>query len=422
MNKTAPASGTQRRSRTQNRLNARQVEAAKAPGYYIDGGGLILHISKNGGKRWLFRFTSPLTGKRREMGLGPAGKGGVLLADARAAADTARKQVRDGLDPIREREAEAERRREEAARPAPETFGSFADRWMAENLGQFRNAKHRAQWRMTLTRYAAPLWDMALGEIGTPDVLGALKPIWTAKPETARRTQGRIERVLDAATAAGLRSGENPARWRGHLSTLLPAQPKGARGHHAAMPWKDMPAFMVALRARQGVAARALEFAILTAARSGEVRGATWAEIDLDARRWTVPAARMKAEREHRVPLTDRAVAILSEMAALRPRHDPEGEALVFPGAREGRPMSDMTLAAVLKRMKITDATPHGFRSAFRDWAEDCADAPYGTIRAALAHTVGDKVDAAYRRGDAYERRLKLMQDWEAFLTGSTGA
>lgn len=408
----------QTRSRATSRLSARQVDTASEAGYYMDGGGLLMHISENGGKRWLFRFVSPLTGKRREMGFGPAGKGQVSLAEARDKAEDARRLVRDGIDPIKHRDDEAERQREEAARAAPQTFGQFCDDWMDANLGQFSNPKHRDQWRMTLTTYAAPLRDMPVHAIKTQDVVDALKPIWTKLPETARRTQGRVERMLDAASASGLRTGENPARWRGHLSTLLPKQPKGKREHHAAMPWKDLPDFISLLREREGIAARALEFAILTAARSGEVRGATWSEIDFEARRWTVPAWRMKAKKEHRVPLTDRAVAILRQMEALRPIGDEKGVALIFPGTRDGRPMSDMTIAAVLRRMEIDDATPHGFRSAFRDWAEDCADAPFGAIKSALAHTVGDKVDAAYRRGDAYQRRVKLMQDWEAHLEG----
>lgn len=423
----------QARSRATSRLSARQVDTASEPGYYIDGGGLLMHISDNGGKRWLFRFVSPLTGKRREMGLGPAGKGQVSLAEARDKAEDARRLVRDGIDPIKHRDDEAERQREEASRAAPQTFGQFCDDWMDANLGQFTNPKHRAQWRMTLTTYAAPLRNMPVHAIKTQDVVDALKPIWTKLPETARRTQGRVERMLDAASASGLRSGENPARWDGHLSTLLPKQPKGKKGkkgkkgendkdgkpgHHAAMPWKDLPGFIPLLRQREGIAARALEFAILTAARSGEVRGATWSEIDFKARRWTVPDWRMKAKKEHRVPLTDRALAILRQMEALRPVSDEKGTALIFPGARDGRPMSDMTIAAVLRRMEIDDATPHGFRSAFRDWAEDYADAPFGAIKSALAHTVGDKVDAAYRRGDAYQRRVKLMEDWEAYLDG----
>jgi integrase len=407
------------RSRTINRLSTRKVETATEPGYYMDGGGLILHISTNGGKRWLLRFQSPLTGKRREMGLGPAGgRGRVTLAEARERADEARRLVRDGVDPIQHREEEAERQRAEAIRAAPMTFGAFAEQWLDENLSQFRNPKHRQQWRNTLTTYAAPLWDKPLPDITTEDVMGVLKPIWTDKHETATRVRGRIERLLDAASASGLRTGDNPARWTGHLSNLLPKVPKSKRGHHSALPWKDLPAFIEDLRTRDGIAARALEFTILNASRSGEVRGATWSEIDMDAARWTIPGSRMKADRDHRVPLSPRALEILREMEALRPAGDKDGTALVFPGAREGKPMSDMTLAAVLRRMGRTGITVHGFRSAFRDWAEDCADAAYGTIRSALAHTVGDKVDAAYRRGDAFDRRRKLMAQWECFMDG----
>lgn len=410
------------RSRSKDRLSARKVETATELGYYFDGGGLLLHISKNGGKRWLLRFLSPLTGKRREMGLGPAGKGAVSLADARSKADAARRLVRDGIDPIEHRHAEAERLRAEGLQKKPITFGDFSDDWMRDNLKQFSNSKHRAQWHMTLTKYAAPLRPMPVEEIQTSDVITVLKPIWEDKHETAKRTQGRIERVLDAAIARGERSSSNPARWRGHLSMLLPkVQPTDRHGnvgvgHHAAMRWQDMPDFIPALRQRAGVAARALEFAILTAARSGEVRGATWAEMDLESRRWTVPGWRMKARREHRVPLSDRAVEILQEMESFRSGAGTDDEALVFPGAKPGTLMSDMTLSAVLKRMEITGATPHGFRSAFRDWAEDTEAAPYGAIKSALAHTLSDKVDAAYRRGDGFERRSLLMEDWAKFL------
>lgn len=415
---------TNTRSRTKDRLSARKVDTATDPGYYFDGGGLLLHISKNGGKRWLLRFVSPISGKRREMGLGPAGKGGVGLADARSKADDARRLVRDGVDPIEHRNAEAERLRLEGLQKKPKTFGEFSDDWMRDNLSQFSNPKHRAQWQMTLTKYAAALRPMTLGKIQTADVVAVLKPIWEVKHETAKRTQGRIERILDAATAQGERSGSNPARWRGHLSMLLPkVQPTDRHGnagvgHHAAMDWKDLPVFIHALQQRAGVAARALEFAILTAARSGEVRGATWAEMDLEDRRWVVPGWRMKARREHRVPLSARAVEILREMEAYRPEGDESGAALVFPGAKPGTSMSDMTLAAVLKRMEIKGATPHGFRSAFRDWAEDTEAAPYGAIKSALAHTLGDKVDAAYRRGDGFERRALLMHSWATFLEG----
>ncbi|MCG6556915.1 integrase arm-type DNA-binding domain-containing protein [Ruegeria sp. 1NDH52C] len=404
-------------SRSTNRLSARKVETASEPGYYIDGGGLLLHISNNGGKRWLLRFTSPLTGKRREMGLGPAGeRGKVSLADARAAADAARRLVQTGVDPIQHRDEEVKRRRTEAARAAPKTFGAFAAEWLDGNLSQFRNPKHRQQWRNTLTTYAAPIWDTPLPDVTTDNVLAALRPIWTDKNETARRVRGRIERLLDAASAVGLRTGENPARWRGHLANLLPPKPKGTEKHHRALPWKDLPAFIADLRTRDGIAALALEFGILTVSRSGMVRGATWAEIDMDGARWTIPGRRMKAKRDHRVPLTPRALEILRQMEAHRPADDPDGAALVFPGTKRGKPLSDMTLAAVLRRMGRDTITVHGFRSTFRDWAEDSADAAYGTIRSAMAHTIGDKVDAAYRRSDAFDRRRDLMAQWEAYM------
>lgn len=419
------------RSRSLNRLSARAVATAMKPGAYMDGGGLLLRVSENGNKKWLFRYASPITGKRREMGLGRADDGYVSLKDARDAAQAARDLVTKKLDPIDEAERQKREAAAEARKAAPKTFGEFADEWLDQKETEFSNPKHRAQWRMTLREYAGPLRDKLPGDITTEDVLAVLQPIWLSKPETAKRTQGRIENVMDAARAKGLYSGPNPARWRGHLDKVLPARSKRTKGHHAALPYKDLPGFIVELRERSGIAARALEFLILAAARSGEVRGATWAEIDIDNRRWTVPGTRMKAGKEHRVPLTDRALAILSEMAALRPAGD-SGSALVFPGDRtSGRrkpdavgpvQMSDMTLAAVLKRMELTDITVHGFRSCFRDWAEDVARYPYGAIKAALAHTISDGTDAAYRRGDGYEIRVELMSVWEAYLDSGKAA
>ena len=274
----------------------------------------------------------------------------------------------------------------------------------------FRNEKHRAQWAMTLTTYAAPLRSMKLDDIATADVLAVLQPLWQTKAETASRLRGRIERVLDAAKAKGLRSGENPARWRGHLDALLPARHRLTRGHHAAMPYDDVPAFIGRLRASESVSALALEFAILTASRTGEVLGARWDEIDLDAKLWTVPAARMKAGREHRVPLTARALAILQTVEKVR-----TGEH-VFPGQRRGKPLSVMALAMVLRRLKLENVTVHGFRSAFRDWCGEATAFPRDVAEAALAHTVGDMTERAYRRGDALEKRRKLMAAWAAFI------
>lgn len=399
-----------RRSRTINRLSARKVETA-GPGTHPDGGGLLLRVADNGSKKWMLRYKSPRTGKSRDMGLGQAGNGGVSLAVAREHAQKARDLISRKLDPLDEAQREMQ-----ARQSAVVNFGAFADEWLELNVTEkaYRNAKHRAQWRSTLTTYAAPLWGKPLAEITTEDVLKCVRPIWQDTPETAKRTQGRIERVLDAAIARGFHPGPNPARWRRHLSEALPARSKRDKGHHAALPYKDLTAFIVALRERDGIAALALEFLILTAARSGEVRGMTWGELDLEDRRWTISGSRMKAGKEHRVPLTGRALEIIAQMAPLRPKGD-DGSALVFPGAKDA-PMSDMTLAAVLKRMGRNDITVHGFRSCFRDWAEDVARFPHGAIKAALAHTVSDKTDAAYRRGDGYDIRTELMTAWEKYI------
>jgi integrase len=267
---------------------------------------------------------------------------------------------------------------------------------------------------MTLTTYAAPLRSMRLDDIATADVLAVLQPLWQTKAETASRLRGRIERVLDAARARGLRSGENPARWRGHLDALLPPRHRLTRGHYAAMPYDEVPSFIGRLRASESVSGLALEFLILTASRTGEVLGARWDEIDVDAELWTVPAARMKAGREHRVPLSARALAILQTVEKVR-----TGEH-VFPGQRRGRPLSVMALAMVLRRLKLENVTVHGFRSAFRDWCGEATAFPRDVAEAALAHTVGDMTERAYRRGDALEKRRKLMAAWAAFIEPKT--
>lgn len=333
------------------------------------------------------------------MGLG--GLKAVTLARARELAGEARANLQAGVDPI------------EAKNKAPvavPTFGEEADDFILAMGPQFRNAKHLDQWKMTLKVYAALLRSKRVDEISTADVLEVLKPIWLTKPETAARLRGRIERVLDAAKVRGHRSGENPALWRGHLDKLLPKRRKLTRGHHAAMPYGDVPAFVADLRKREAMAARALEFTILTAARSGETFGATWKEIDFDAALWTIPAERMKAGREHRVPLTPRAVEILNEVAGL----GAEPDAYIFPGQREGRPLSTMAMDMILRRMKV-DVTVHGFRSSFRDWAGEETAFPRDVAEAALAHVVGDQTERAYRRGDALEKRRKLMAAWADF-------
>jgi integrase len=386
-----------------NRLTVRKVETAK-PGKYEDGHGLRLVVSLSGARKWVFRFMR--AGKRVEMGLGSAAD--VTLAQAREKATDARRLAKAGKDPVSARRAER-------AAGADETFGPFALKLIETIETGFRNQKHRAQWRTTLTTYAAPIWNKRLADIETDDVLSCLKPIWQAKAETASRVRGRIERVLDAAAARGLRSRDNPARWRGHLANLLAKPQKLARGHHAAMPFNDVPGFVAKLREVEGVSAPALEFAILTAARSGEVLGARWSEIDLTGKVWTVHARRTKAAREHRVPLTDRAIAILEMMATTR------ASDFVFPGAKRGKPLSVTALTMAMRRIGAGDYTVHGFRSAFRDWVGERTNFPREIAEAALAHVVGDATERAYRRGDALEKRRALMEAWAAFCEPNTG-
>jgi integrase len=429
-----------KRSRAIHRLTVRQVETAATGQAHPDGGGLYLRVSPTGSRKWELRYTSPTTGKRVDMGLGSANKGHVGLAAARELAAAAREMVARGQDPVAGREREKAERVAEAAKAAPKTFGTFAEGWMNQNLDQHKNEKHRAQWRSTLRLHAKPIWDKPLDGITTEDVLAALLPIWAKTPETAKRTQGRIEKVIDAARASGLRSSENPARWRGHLALLLPKRPKAQ--HQPAMAYENIPAFMAELRRRTTVSARALEFLVLTAARSGEVRGMTWAELDASRLVWTVPAKRMKAGVEHRVPLTNRARAILSDMEHHRSVEGMPSE-FVFPGQKVGmakseRPaLSDMTLTKLLRGMRDlagdehealrkllydTSGHPvvvHGFRSTFRDWAEDVAHYPARVVEHALAHTIKDKAEAAYRRGDALEQRRDLMAAWESYLEGA---
>jgi integrase len=379
-----------------NRLNARSVATIRKIGRHADGGNLYLSISPNGGRRWVFLYR--WHGKPTEIGFGSARD--VTLARARELAGQARAKLaaRPAQNP------------KEARRPAEgATFGDCADRLVEAMRPSWRNEKHAAQWEMTLRDYAGPIRRLPVGEITTDDVLSVLKPLWNEKPETASRVRGRIERVLDAAKAKGMRSGENPARWRGHLDQLLPKRQHLTRGHHAAMAYADVPAFMSDLRAREAVAARALEFTILTAARSGEALGARWEEIDLDRGMWTVPPQRMKGGREHRVPLSGRALEILRAM------HEVRCGEYVFPGQRANKPLSDMAMEMMLRRMKIEGATVHGFRSAFRDWAAECTNFANEVCEAALAHVIENKVEAAYRRGDLFEKRGTLLAAWAAY-------
>lgn len=393
-----------------NKLTVTQVKAATKPGKLGDGDGLYLYTSPAGGRSWVFVFIR--AGRRREMGLGPfgSGTGQVSLAAARSKADEIREILGRGGDPFKEM---AERK----ARAQRKTFGECADAFFENQKASFRNEKHRDQWKMTLgDAYCAKIRSLPVDAVTTEDVVGVLEPHWLDKHETASRLRGRIERVLDYARVEGLRDGENPARWKGHLEHRLPKpEQRRKRGHHAAMPFKDVPAFMKLVRATTGIGARALEFTILTAARTGETMGATWGEIDFDAKVWTVPPVRMKAGREHRVPLPEDAMAVLQDLYAKR-----QGE-FVFPGRSGKKPISNMTMGKVLTTLKADDYTVHGFRSSFRDWAGEHTEFPREIAEAALAHVVGDEVERAYRRGDALEKRRKLMTAWADFCGGGNG-
>lgn len=402
------------------KLTAIQIKRL-GPGLHGDGDGLYLAVGKKGGsdgkgegsRSWVFRYRD--NGRLREMGLGSARD--VPLADARRKASDLRRLRADGGDPIATKRAGEVQRRTEAARGV--TFRQIASEFIDAQKAGWRNDKHAAQWAATLYTYAYPtIGDLPVGEVDTSHVLAILQPIWATKPETASRIRGRIESILDAATARGLRDGENPARWRGRLSAILPARRRVAKvEHHAALPFAELPAFMTDLKARTGIGAAALRFAIMTAARSGEVRGLRWREIDLDGALWRVPADRMKAGREHRVHLVADALAILNSMASAEGRPDPD--ALVFPGAKRGARLSDMSLTAVLRRMGRGDVTAHGFRSTFRDWASETTHFPSEVVEMALAHTIESKVEAAYRRGDLLAKRRQLMEAWAEFCSSA---
>ena len=391
------------------KLNTPKLRTLTQPGVYGDGGGLYLQVRDAAHRSWIYRYS--LAGKARWMGLGAFPD--IGLADAREAAAAARRQARQGLDPIDSRKADAK-----AARAVARTFGEVADAYVTAHEAGWRNPKHRAQWRSTLDTYAAPvLGKLSVAAVDVDAILQVLQPIWNTKTETASRLRGRIEAVLNYAAAQGWRTGENPARWRGHLDNLLAPPRKVARvEHHAALPWREIAAFMAKLATQEGVAALTLRFAILTAARTGEAIGATWAEIDLsgpDSPVWTVPAERMKANRQHRSPLSSAAVGVLREAEKLRTEEAPD--APVFPGAKQGTPLSNMALLMLLRRMGHADLTAHGFRSTFRDWAAENTNHPRELAEAALAHALKDKTEAAYQRGDLLEKRRVLMADWAAF-------
>ncbi|MBN8551636.1 MAG: tyrosine-type recombinase/integrase [Caulobacterales bacterium] len=397
--------------RSVNRLAARRVETEKRPGRHSDGNNLYLVVDPSGAKRWVFiyRWKRPGAagpGKLREMGLGSTRA--VDLKEARALASAALKALAAGEDPIGARRALRER----------PTFGEVADGWLKDNAGGVRSNKSLARRKRALEVYAAPLRPIRVDNVSTEDVLAVLKPIWVSKAETAKMARGYIERVLNAAKAQGWRSGENPARWNGHLDHLLARTPRLQRGHHKAMAYADIPALMKNLAGRDATAAKALMYLILTAGRSGEIREADWSEIDFKAKVWTIPGSRMKAGHEHRVPLSDQAVAILH---ALQPATDTEA-GLIFPGQKLGRPLSDMAFKQLLARLAVKDCTPHGFRSAFRDWAGDQTNYPRELAEQALAHRIGDQAEQAYRRSDALERRRAMMAEWGRHCMGGKAA
>ncbi len=387
------------------RLSALKVGRLKEPGMYPDGAGLYLQVSGTGAKSWIYRFM--LAGRAREMGLGPLHT--VTLADARKLAQDARRLRLAGIDPIEERRQRLEALRAERARTV--TFDEAAEAYIGAHEKGWRNAKHGAQWRATLKAYASPVFGrLSVKEIDTGLVAKALEPIWATKTETASRVRGRIESVLDWAAARGHRTGDNPARWKGHLENLLPNRSKVQKVvHRPALPYDDIGPFIGQLRDQDGVAAQALEFLILTATRTSETIGARWSEIDLPNAMWTIPADRIKAGREHRIPLPDRAIRIL---LALKKEQLSDW---VFPGGKSGKPLSNMALLALLNRMGRSDLTVHGFRSTFRDWAAERTNYPREVAEQALAHSIPDKVEAAYRRGDLLEKRRRLMSEWARF-------
>jgi integrase len=392
-----------------HKLSVKEAQRDLPPGLYGDGGGLYLQVSQQRTKAWVFRFM--LAGRARKMGLGDFDL--VTLKDAREKAREAHKLVKDGIDPIEVRAARKAALALERAKVI--TFKECADRYIAAQEGQWRNGKHRAQWKATLETYAYPVFgNLSVADIDTALVLRVLEPIWTTKNETASRLRGRIETILSWAKVRGYRTGENPATFKGNLKEALPKVSRANRGHHAALPYRDIPAFMQELRAAAGMSARALEWTILTAARTSETIEARWNEIDEENRLWIVPAGRMKAGVEHRVPLSDAALRLLRSL--------PREGALIFPGAREGQPLSNMAMLELLRGMRGKGLTVHGFRSSFMDWGHETTGYPKEMLDIALAHKVADKVEAAYRRGDMIEKRRRLMTDWADYcVTVRTG-
>jgi integrase len=398
-------------TRAIGRLKAIAVERAKTPGLLADGGGLYLRIGKGSGKSWVFRYRRD--GKLHDMGLGPAHT--VSLAEAREAAHECRKMRLDRIDPIEARQAS--RREAMLTAASALTFRECAERYIEAHKAGWRNAVHAEQWPASLAAYAYPVFgELPIQAIDVALVMKAIEPLWQTKTETANRTRGRIENILDWAKARGYRIGENPARWKGHLDKMLPRRSKvRAVEHHAALPYPQIAGLMAELRQQEGIAYRALEFTILTAVRSGEARGARWSEIDRDAKVWNIPAARMKGGRAHRVPLSDAALAVLDAMAEIRQSD------FVFAGTKLNRSLGKEALSRTLIRMGRTDTTVHGLRSTFRDWCADCTTFQAEIAEAALAHQVGDAVERAYRRSDLFDRRRQMMDQWARFCSGPAG-
>jgi integrase len=404
-------------SRALHKLNAKRVESLKAPGWHGDGGGLWLRVFNDGTKRWI--FTWERNKRRREMGLGPVCD--VTLSKAREKADGARELLAEGLDPLEARraaeQAEAARVAEEArAAITVPLFGVFADDYIDNHEEGWKNPKHRQQWRNTIKTHAETLLMMPVDEITAEDVVAVLRPIWRSTPETAGRLRGRIENILDAAKASKHIASpwENPARWKGNLIHLLPRRRKKSQvRHHPAMPFEQLPAFMARLRNRPALAARALEMTILCATRTNETLRMRWREVDLKNGIWTVPADRMKMGIEHRIPLADPALVILR---ALAKQSNCKPDSYVFAGHRMGMPLSQMSMTMVLRRMKLGHYTVHGMRSCFRDYIGDMTAHPESIVEQALAHQIGDETSRAYRRGDAFLKRRKLMKDWAIYL------
>ena len=390
--------------------SARSVETVTEPGYHRCDRGLYLQVARSGTKSWLFRYKSPVTAKQREMGLGSLNL--ISLATARDMTLECRRQVLSGLDPLEER-ARSKRARQ-LAQARSITFQQAAEHCIASKTPEWKNAKHAQQWTNSLTAYAYPVFGtLSISDLDTDLVLKAIEPIWISKAETASRVRQRIETVWDWARARKYVEGENPARLRGHLDKILAKTAKVKRvKHHAAVPYKQIGPLIKKLRGRKGSSALALEFMILTAARTGEVRGARWQEIDLSTKVWIIPADRMKASKEHRVPLCDRAVEILNSIKSNR---NPDG--YVFPGWKAETGLSDGAMLTLLRKMDVGPYTPHGFRSTFRDWAaEEAQEFSNETVELALAHTIKNKAEAAYRRGDQLERRRTLLQTWNNFI------